>query len=160
MRTALLYTAAASLLLFGACERGVKLHAVVHIPPNLQSSFSPEQPGEVFFKAEIPKTGQIAYSLGVICEPSEKTLEVRIEHDGYGCAKAGRVMAWIAPAEPRGQGAPVACNLGEQRRSYDPVNPDGALGYAEASAFPDQTAQHGCKSGSASFVLELGTPPK
>ncbi len=141
------------LLLFAGCESGVRLSGNATISPRIQALATAEGPALVVFTADIPKTGEITYSLGVLCEAQEEAMSFPIHHSAFGCAKEGVAEVRVVPLKVEEPGD-ILCGP-------DLVNRIGLeisefFAQASQAVFVGSTGSSGCPSGKANveFVLE------
>ena len=134
------------------CEHGINLTGTVTVAPELQANFTLERPGVVYFRADIPKTAPVVYTLGTLCGASDSERVFEVNHVGFGCAKEGTVEAWVEWAGDDASGlscdmapAPGEVGAGESER----------VGASEAVVFLGKGSEDGCESGAAFFDLAI-----
>ena len=134
------------------CEHGINLTGTVTVAPELQANFTLERPGVVYFRADIPKTAPVVYTLGTLCGASDSERVFEVNHDGFGCAKEGTVAAWVEWAGDDASGlscdmAPVPGEVG--------AGESERVGESEAVVFLGKGSEGGCESGAALFDLAI-----
>ena len=139
-------------MLLSGCEHGITLSGTVTVPLDVQQRFSTEQPGHLFLRADIPKTGVIEYTLGVLCEPDDRDVVVEFYHDGFGCAKKGIIDVWVEPGDLR-EGA-VDCGMAVTRGISTSGDRPRIAG-AQQIVFSHATGRFGCSSGTATVNMRL-----
>jgi len=136
----------------------IVVDVTVHVPVEIQALHSKEAPGRLVVGIVAAKSTVPVYSLGVLCEPSTEPLVAHLHHEGFGCAKAGSVRAWVVPATDPGNKSSVACGMETGYHNVGP-NPTKASPTGAASIFEKNTSSVGCSSGSASVEITVQPPP-
>ena len=142
-----------SLMVFTTgCEHGINLAGTVTVAPELQAGFTLERPGVVYFRADIPKTSPVVYTLGTLCGASDSERVFEVNHDGFGCAKEGTVEAWVEWAGEDASG--LSCDMVTAQGEVGAGDSE-RLGESEAVVFEGKGGMGGCESGGALFDLVI-----
>jgi hypothetical protein len=147
---------AVTALPLGACEHGIDLRGKVAVPAQVQRLFSPQHPGELVVKAQIPGQPDITAQSVILCEPMADERVIEVRHLELACAgdETAMVSAWVLPRKA----AEVSCRQSPSpARRFDPEEAAQALASARTAVpvkFAAETS-NGCKDASIRFALTL-----
>jgi hypothetical protein len=139
-----------------ACEHGIDLRGKVAVPAQVQRMFSPEHPGELVVKAQIPGQPDITAQSVILCAPTDHERVIDIKHLELACAgdETAMVSAWVLPRKAE----EVSClQTPSPARRLDPQEATQALASARTAVpvtFAAETS-NGCKDASIRFALTL-----
>ncbi len=131
------------------CEAAITISGSVTVPPDVRRQFSPEKPGILLFREDLPQNRAQSYVLGVLCEPGNRDLVVPIELRHIGCAMSGSVAAWIETGEPNA--LPGACGIGSLT-DHDGAAFGERMAEAQQVVFADNVD---CAGGTATIDLRV-----
>ncbi len=150
-------------LLCTACQPSVLIDTQVWLPWEYSRKISVDAPRWMVLHIDVPKTGEFAWTMGLLCEPLEEDLQTWMLFERFGCARSGIVESWLQEASPDDIDF-FGCNL-ETISYYDTISsasgqsgaispPDGVL-HDSVQVFTSKTSDFGCSSGEESVSLTL-----
>ena len=143
-------------LALGACETGIDLHGKVSVPQKVHRMFSPQQPGELVVRAQIPGQSDIQMPSVILCGSTADEQVIDVRHVQQACASDDNalVSAWVIPRTA----LEVSCTAPPPLpRPPDTQQPSSGVAFGRTVA-PLNTMSAGstsCRAGSISFALTL-----
>jgi len=143
-------------LTLGACEHGINLHGKVTVPQKVQGMFSPQHPGELVVRAQIPGQPDIQMPSVILCGSTENEQVIDVRHLQQACASDDNalVSAWVIPRtalEVSCTAPPPLPRPADTEQSSNGV----AFGRTVAPLNTMSAGETSCRAGSISFALTL-----
>ena len=156
LRSLLRALLACAALPLAACEHGIALQGKVSVPGPIKQMFSPQHPGELVVRAQIPGQPEINFPSVILCGAPGDEQIIDVRYVKLACAREDTALfsAWVIPRLPH----EVSCTSAPSpQRSPDtqPTVDAVAFGRAVAPVHVGYETPTACKDGSISFDLTL-----
>jgi len=143
-------------LTLAACETGINLHGKVNVPQKVHGMFSPQHPGELVVRAQIPGQPDIQMPSVILCGSTANEQVIDVRHVQQACASDDNalVSAWVIPRAAH----EVSCTAPPPmpRPSDTQLSSNGvAFGRTVAPVNAAAAGAVRCRDGSISFALTL-----